>query len=74
MLSAFSTAWLLGLIVPGAPGGIGVFEVTAIALLDRHFSPGLLLSIVALFRVVSILGEVIAAGMATLSDRLEKKV
>ncbi|MBD1922899.1 flippase-like domain-containing protein [Microcoleus sp. FACHB-831] len=73
LFSAFSMAWLLGLVVPGAPGGIGVFEATATALLNQHFSPGLILSAVALFRVVSILAEVVAAGMATASDRLLKK-
>jgi hypothetical protein len=70
VFSAFSFAWLLGLIIPGAPGGIGVFEATAIALLDQHFSGGLLLSAVALFRLVSILAEAVAALLATLSDRL----
>lgn len=69
LMSAFSLAWLLGLIVPGAPGGIGVFEATAIALLGNDFSSGLLLSLVALFRLVSILAEAIAAGLAVLSER-----
>jgi len=68
LLSAFSMAWVLGLVIPGAPGGIGVFEATAIALLDQQFSPGLLISVVALFRVVSILAEAIAAGVATLAE------
>lgn len=70
LMSAFSFAWLLGLVVPGAPGGIGVFEATALALLDRYFSGGILLSSVALFRVVSILAEALAAGLATLSERV----
>ncbi len=70
LMSAFSLSWLLGLIVPGAPGGIGVFEATAIALLDKHFPAGLLLSVVALFRLVSILAEAIAAGLAVLSERV----
>lgn len=69
IFSAFSLAWLLGLIVPGAPGGMGVFEATAIALLAHQFSGGLILSAVALFRVVSILAELAAAGLATLSER-----
>jgi hypothetical protein len=68
LLSVFSFAWLLGLIVPGAPGGIGVFEATAIALLPpTQFPSGAILSCVALFRVVSILAEVIAAGLAVLN-------
>lgn len=68
IFSAFSFAWLLGLVVPGAPGGMGIFEATAITLLDRQFSGGIILSAVALFRLVSILAEVIAAGLAWLSE------
>ncbi|MCU0570322.1 MAG: lysylphosphatidylglycerol synthase domain-containing protein [Oculatellaceae cyanobacterium Prado106] len=67
ILSAFSFAWVLGLVVPGAPGGIGVFEATAIALLSAQISPGLILAGVALYRLVSILAELTGAGMASLS-------
>lgn len=42
LMTAFSLAWLLGLVIPGAPGGLGVFEVTAIALLRQSFSPSTL--------------------------------
>lgn len=66
LFSAFALAWLLGLVVPGAPGGIGVFEATAIALLGQQFSPGLILSVVALYRLISILAESIGAGFAYL--------
>ncbi len=69
LISSFSLAWLLGLVVPGAPGGIGVFEATAIALLGSLFSPGLILSVVALYRLISILAEVIGAGLAYLWNR-----
>jgi hypothetical protein len=68
LFSAFSMAWVLGLVIP-TPGGLGVFETTAIALLDQHFSGGVVLSVVALFRVVSILAEVVGAGIGFLSDR-----
>jgi len=67
VLSVFSLAWLLGLIIPGAPGGLGVFEATAIASFDPvHFPPGIVLSVVALFRVVGLLAEFFAAGIAYL--------
>ena len=69
LLSAFSFAWLLGLVVPGAPGGIGVFEATALALLNQDFPVGLLLSALALFRVVSILAEASGALLAILSEQ-----
>ena len=64
VISAFSFAWMLGLIVPGAPGGIGIFEATALALLQNQFPPGIILSGVALYRLISILAEAIGAGAA----------
>lgn len=63
-LAAFSIAWVLGLVVPGAPGGIGVFEATALALLRNQLPVGVILGVVALYRVISILAEVIGAGLA----------
>lgn len=69
LFSAFSLAWVLGLVIP-TPGGLGVFETTALALLDAHFPVGVILSVVALFRLVSILAEVVGAGASVLSDRL----
>jgi hypothetical protein len=70
LLSSFSFAWLMGLVIPGAPGGMGVFEATAIALLGQHNFPiGILLTTIALFRTISILAEVVGAGIG---DRLGK--
>jgi glycosyltransferase 2 family protein len=69
LISSFSLAWLLGLILPGAPGGLGVFEATALALLDNTFSTGLILSSVAVYRVISILAEAGGAGLAVLDER-----
>jgi uncharacterized membrane protein YbhN (UPF0104 family) len=66
LISAFSWSWLLGLVVPGAPGGMGVFEASAIALLDSsQFSEAQILATVAIFRLISILAEAIAAAAAT---------
>ncbi|MBE9168734.1 UPF0104 family protein [Pleurocapsales cyanobacterium LEGE 06147] len=65
LLGTFSLAWVIGLIVPGAPGGMGVFEAVAIALLDHsQFSAAIILTAVALFRLISILAETLAAGLA----------
>lgn len=69
LLSAFSFAWLLGLVVPGAPGGLGVFEATAIALLQGSFSGGLIISAIALYRMVSIIAEAAGAGLAWLDEQ-----
>jgi uncharacterized membrane protein YbhN (UPF0104 family) len=69
LLSSFSLAWLLGLIIPGAPGGIGIFEATALTLLDQQFSPAILLSAVAFYRLVSVLAEASGALYAIFDER-----
>ena len=63
LFTAFSFAWLLGLVVPGAPGGLGVFEVTAYGLLNNAQFPTEIAA-VALYRLISILAEAIAALVA----------
>lgn len=63
LLGVFSLAWFLGLVVP-SPGGIGVFESSAIALLSPSFSAAILISSLALFRLISISAEAIAAGLS----------
>ena len=70
IFSAFSIAWLLGLVVPGAPGGIGVFEATAIALLPVQLTPAVILSSVACYRLVSTLAEALGAAAAWGWNRL----
>jgi glycosyltransferase 2 family protein len=69
LLGTFSFAWLLGLIVPGAPGGLGIFEATAIALLQNHFPPALIISAICLYRLISITAETAGAGLAWLDGR-----
>lgn len=64
LIGAFSLAWVLGLVIPGAPGGLGVFESTAILLLQNTFPPALLISAIALYRLMSILAEAIGAGLS----------
>ncbi|MEH1894715.1 MAG: lysylphosphatidylglycerol synthase domain-containing protein [Nostoc sp.] len=72
LLGAFSCAWLLGLVIPGAPGGLGVFEATAYQLLQHHFPAALVFSAIALYRLISILAETAGAALAWLDERLAK--
>ncbi|WP_193199619.1 lysylphosphatidylglycerol synthase transmembrane domain-containing protein [Nostoc sp. MG11] len=70
LLGAFSFAWLLGLVIPGAPGGLGVFEATAYELLQYHFPGALVFGAIALYRLISILAETIGAALAWFDERL----
>lgn len=69
LLGAYSFAWLLGLLIPGAPGGLGVFEATILALLSQQFSPGILLGAIAFYRLVSIVSETFGALLAKLDQK-----
>ena len=64
LVSAFSIAWVMGLVIPGAPGGIGVFEAVAIALLQGQLPAEQVLGAVACYRLISTLAEVAGAGLA----------
>lgn len=69
LVSGFSVAWVLGLVVPGAPGGLGVFETTAILLLDGFLPATIVLATVTIYRVVSTLAEAIGAGVVYIFAR-----
>jgi glycosyltransferase 2 family protein len=75
LISIFSVGWVLGFITPGAPGGLGVFELTVSTLLTQEglllneLSMGVALSAVALNRLVGTLAEAIGALLAVLDER-----
>jgi hypothetical protein len=69
VLGSFSFAWLLGLVVPGAPGGLGVFEATALTLLTPKFSAAVVLGTVAIYRLNSTLAEALGAGLALIDEK-----
>ncbi|NJN63281.1 MAG: UPF0104 family protein [Coleofasciculaceae cyanobacterium RL_1_1] len=64
LVGGFSFAWLLGLVVPGAPGGIGVFEATALSIWTTHWPTGIILGAIALYRLISVATEAIGAVLA----------
>jgi len=69
LLGSFSCAWLLGLIVPGAPGGIGVFEAILLTTLENQAPTAMILGAIALYRFVSLLTEAGSAWVAWCCQR-----
>ena len=60
VISAFIVSWVIGFIVPGAPGGIGVREaVLAFMLKDICGEENILIAVV-IQRLISVLGDVFA--------------
>lgn len=64
IISRFSLAWLAGLVIPGAPGGLGVVEALAVPLLQDQMAVAVILGAVALYRLISTLAEALGAGLA----------
>ncbi|MGD1860856.1 MAG: YbhN family protein [Leptolyngbyaceae cyanobacterium] len=69
LVGAFSFGWLLGLVVPGAPGGLGVFEATVLAVLTPRFPAAIVLGTVALYRLNGTLAELLGAALAVVDER-----
>tara|TARA_Y100001968_G_C19106390_1_gene595075 strand:+ start:187 stop:603 length:417 start_codon:yes stop_codon:yes gene_type:complete len=61
LISCFSLAWITGLVVPAAPGGIGVFESVVLFGIGSKFPEGSLLASLLFYRLVSTLSDIFAA-------------
>ena len=56
---SFLLAWLVGLLTPGAPAGVGVREVVLYALLKNYVSEADLITAIVLGRVVTVSGDIL---------------
>ncbi len=65
-LSAFALAWTVGLVVPGAPGGLGVFESVLLLRLGSALPDPALLAVALGYRLVVTTADLLAGLMASL--------
>ena len=61
LISSFSLAWVIGLVVPAAPGGLGVFESVILFSLGLHLPEVPLLAALLCYRLVSTISDILAA-------------
>ena len=59
LLVIFSLSWSFGLIVPAAPGGVGVFEACFLFLVGRNIPENIILVSLIYFRVISTLADLL---------------
>jgi uncharacterized membrane protein YbhN (UPF0104 family) len=71
-LAGFALAWTAGLVVPGAPGGLGVFEAVLLLRLASQIPEAPLLAIAIAYRVVVTLADLLAALTARADQRLDQ--
>ncbi len=67
--AGFSLAWLLGFIVPGAPGGIGIREAVFVGLFGNELGQGVAVGLAVLLRIITSLSDLLTFGIATLIAR-----
>ena len=66
-------AWSVGLVVPGAPGGLGVFELVLLARLSGAVPEAEVLAVLVSYRLISVAAELLAAGGVELDRRSESR-
>ena len=71
LLSYFSLAWVIGLVVPAAPGGLGVFEAVILFCLGSSLPEGALLASLLCYRLVSTFSDIFAALIYPIKKLLE---
>ncbi len=64
-LSIFSIAWIIGLIVPGAPGGIGIFESTLLLRVGELVSEPELIASLLCYRLICMIADIIVVGFTS---------
>lgn len=57
---AYLLSWLIGFLMPGAPGGIGIRETVMVYLLGGEYGKDSILLSIVIFRFVNILGDFFA--------------
>jgi len=72
VVSLYTTAWLLGFLLPGAPGGIGVREAVFLLLLSGIYGQGVAAAMAVVMRAISILGDLVAFGLGILLSHRAK--
>jgi uncharacterized membrane protein YbhN (UPF0104 family) len=72
-LAGFCLAWTAGLVVPGAPGGLGVFETVLLLRLSHQIPEPSLLAVALTYRLVVTLGDLLAAALADFDGRLARR-
>lgn len=66
IITYYMLAWVLGFVVPGAPGGIGVREAILVLLLSPVIGDSVTLSAALIHRLISIIGDFIGYVIALL--------
>jgi len=71
IIGLFVLSWVAGFIMPGAPGGLGIREAILLMFMGDTLNESILLSSTIIHRVVCVLGDLSAYGIALLYSKLK---
>lgn len=67
ILGAFLLSWILGFIMPGAPGGIGIREASLTLMLNSFSNVESILFGIVIYRIVNVFGDLIGLLFARIT-------
>ncbi len=73
LLVIFSLSWSLGLVVPAAPGGVGVFEACFLFFVSKSIPQNIILISLIYFRVISTSADLLLS-LPFLISRISKRI
>jgi len=73
-LAGFALAWTVGLVVPGAPGGLGVFEAVLLLRLGVVLPAAPVLAVAFSYRLIATVADLLGAVLVGLDERLERRL
>ncbi len=73
LLVIFSLSWSLGLVVPSAPGGVGVFEACLLLFVGKSIPQNIILICLVYFRVISTSADLLLS-LPFLIRKLSKRI
>jgi len=73
LLVIFSLSWSLGLVVPGAPGGVGVFEACLLLFVGKSIPQNIILISLVYFRVISTSADLLLS-LPFLVTKISKRI
>ena len=73
LLVIFSLSWSIGLVVPAAPGGVGVFEACLLLFVGKSIPENIILISLVYFRVISTSADLLLS-LPFLIRKLSKRI
>ncbi|MCL2500071.1 MAG: hypothetical protein FWE90_07000 [Defluviitaleaceae bacterium] len=74
VMGLYMLSWVAGFLTPGAPSGLGVREVVMLMFMANTLNEGILISAMFMHRMLTVIGDVSAYGMALAYAQVRKRM